>query len=189
MSKDPTPTEHDDAAPGSVLAAVAKIRDDIAAEGEPLVIALVPYGEKIALRFDYPEEGFGQIRRALVQKQTQGRRGKQNDEAELNAVADLMVVLCTGVVEVQDGVAESEWPSLDPDGRDLRINRDLARLLNIDVPDQGKVGRLIIRHLYSPRAHATGKFRGDPALLADGTTVQQWLESGGVRAAENLPGE
>lgn len=178
------------AAPGSVLDLIGQTRDEIEADDEPLFVQLLAYQNRIALRFDYPEGGFAQIRRALgIGQQTQRRR-KVDDEAELNALADVMVACCSGVVEVKDGVPEVEWPSIDPSGRPVRLNRVLAELIRLDVPREAKKpGRFILRHLYSPKAHKTGVFRGDPTLTADGMDVQAWLDAGGVRVAERLPGE
>jgi hypothetical protein len=177
------------AAPGSVLDVIGGIRDEIEADDEPLVIPLVAYQNRVALRFDYPEGGFAQIRRAVGGGQTQ-RRVKTDDEVELKAMADLIVACCSGVVEVKEDEPETEWQSIDPTGNPVRINRRLAELLKIDVPRESrKPGQFILRHLYSPRAHRTGVFRGDPTILADGLEVQAWLDAGGVRVAERLPGE
>lgn len=175
-------------ATGSALDRMRKVREEVAADDEPLLIPLVAYDNASALRFDYPEGGMAQIRRALGVGKPQ-HRVKQDDEAELNAMADLMATCCSGVVEVHDDLPEREWPSVHPD-KTLRINRTFAEMMGIEVPTGiRKPGRYILRHLYSPHAHQTGIFRGDPVLLADGIMVNQWLEAGGARATESLPGE
>lgn len=190
-----TTTTLPEAQPGSVLAQLNQIRNNAVAAGEPLFIRMFGANQGlIALRFDYPEEGFGRLRRALAGNQKPGQRrgpARQDDEAELNACANLLVACCTSVVEVKEGLPESEWPSLDPTGRDVPINKRLAELLEIDVPSDLKrgVSRHILRHLYSPQAKATGKFNGDPTLMADGAALQEWLDAGGVKADGELPGE
>ena len=100
-------------------------------------------------------------------------------------------MLFRSVVEVQAGVPDIDWPSIDPTGNDVPINRRLAELLGIEIPSDMRKGvsQHILRHLYSPRAHATGKFNGDPTLLADGAALQEWLDAGGIAADRAMPGE
>lgn len=180
---------------GSFLDQLHTIREDAVAAGEPLYIRMFGANQGlIALKFDYPEEGFAKLRRAIGGDQKPGQRrasGKQDDEAELKTCIRLLVACCTGVVEAKDGTPESEWPSIDPTGRDVPINKRLAELLQIDVPSDMRKGvsHHILRHLYSPQAHTTGKFNGDPTLMADGAALQEWLDAGGVKGDRELPGE
>src|SRR5690242_14192255 len=110
-----TTTTLPEAQPGSVLDKLRQVRESTIAEGEPLFIRMMgAYNGAIALRFDYPEGGFAQLRRALGggRKPGQHRGGPRDDEAELKACASLLIACCTSVVEVQAGVPDIDWPSI-----------------------------------------------------------------------------
>lgn len=171
-----------DAAPLTVLDQFAARRDQLAHEGPKELEMVVPdYEGNLRIVFRYPEGG-SDVVVAAVQR-VQSNREK---EASLSANLDLIVNCCA---RIEARLPGGKWESLDPnDERPLTFGPRLAGILNVNTEGVKSPGRLLARHLYSPKS-AIGDFDGDVAAIKDGGDLAMWLAKAENETSERFVGE
>jgi hypothetical protein len=169
--------------PSSILEQLRSVREHEQADDE-LVLRLPMYDDRIALVMRYPESGFEAFEKIGTRAAT-----SKDPLATLKAACETIALCCVDVRGVDEN---GELVALDGDATrgPLRIGPELASLLGIEVPPAVRDARtLIVRHLYSPRAHATGVFRGDVAIVTDYGRLTQFVNDGAVAAQDRFVGE
>lgn len=173
---------------GSILDRITARRDEIA-RSEPAVLDVeVPgYEGLLVVRFRYPEGGWKVISTAVERA-----ADTRNPDGALTGNIDVLLA-CVHEVLGRDPATGDLVPldrSAQPGDPPLRFTKELAALLKIAVPDEIKSkGRFIARHVFSPRAEATGIYDGDVALMTTGGRVISWLQGERDRVDEGLAGE
>lgn len=157
-----------DARRPTVLDQFTARREQLAQEGPSELEKIVPgYQGNLQIVFRYPEGG-SDVVVAAVQR-AQANREK---EASLSANLDLIVNCCA---RIEARLPGGEWESLDPaDERPLTFGPRLAGILNVNTEGVKSPGRLLARHLYSPKS-AIGDFDGDIAAISQAGDLALWL--------------
>lgn len=172
-------------APGSVAAFLRAKREQIVHDGPAELELDVPgYEGALVVTYRYPEGGSDPVVQAVNRAQNSKERG-----AIVSANADLLVACC---YEVRGRLPAGDLEPLDPDPSDgpVRFSKRLARLLEIDVPDDVKApARFVCRNVFSPQAAATGVYDGDVALMVQGGEVVQFLSKAEAEVSERFVGE
>lgn len=175
---------------GSFLAELRAMRERMVEEAAPRLELEVPNNAgRIWAVYQFPPEGYQKVTAAMEGS----RRGKDPD-ALLNNASDLLLACCASIVGrragrrvdlLTDRFLGDELP--DPP---LRINRQLGEALQIELPsDVSHVNRYILRHLFSPRAQATGEYAGDMAIIDQADDVLAWLSGRDQQLARDFSGE
>lgn len=171
-----------DAGP-TLLDSLRARRDEIAkAEAPTLDLAIPGYDGRLVCRYRYPEQGYQAIIKAVNAAQN-----AKDPDAILTANAQALIACCDEMLG-----RDSDGGALQPivPGENVRYGRKLAGLFGIEVPEDVKgVGTFIVRHVFSPRAHRTGIYDGDVALIAQGGTVIGWLQDTSRSVSESFAGE
>lgn len=176
---------------GSLAERLVSMREEAASAHEATLDLDVPqYNERLLVRFHYPEVGYDPLVKAVERAQA----AKVKDAA-LWANASVIQTACLSVLgRDENGVVvdlRTNRPVLEHEAPEepLRFDRTLAALLRIDVPEDVKPTRHIMRHVFSPRAHATGVFDGDLALMRTGGKLINWLSGEERDIVEEFSGE
>jgi hypothetical protein len=179
---------------GSLLARLNARREEIAREETPVFDVDVPGYElepgslsALVLRCRYPEGGWKVITDAITRA-----NDKRNPEGALYGNADVLIACCSEVLgrDPKTGDLAPLDPQAGEDVPPVRLTTRLAELLQIDVPSEVKSkGRFVTRHVFSPRAQATGIYDGDLVLMTTGGRVITWLQGERERQGEDFAGE
>ena len=178
---------------GSVLDQLRERRQKLAQESaESLTLDVPGYGGRLVARYRFPEAGYQPIVRALARAQAPGRG--QGSKADLDANCDLLVTCCETLLGRDEGgtlVDLEANASLDESNPPaLRFGPHLAQLFGIEVPEGLKSpARFVVRHVFSPRAAATGVYDGDIALMTQAGQVMAWLAGQETELGEEFVGE
>jgi hypothetical protein len=192
LAAGPAPRPQMQAPSGSIAADLAARRAKIAHERVPSLDLDVPDMDgHLLVRYRYPEPGYKPLTQAIERAQT-----SKDHDAGLWANCDVLALACETVLgrDPQGHLADIRTGRLlDPDEvltPPLRFNRELAGLLQIEVPEEIKSPpRYVIRAVFSPRGPETGVWDGDLALMTTGGRVISWLQREEQEIGREFSGE
>jgi len=176
---------------GSVLSVLTQARTQTARKADTLTLPVAAYNApdgtpKIGVRYQYPDGGWERIRNV-------GKIAEADPSplAELNAYALQIATCCAEIVGLDGQKDDGEWNEIPiVEGEHYRFTKPFAERLGIEVDEEIRRPSVhIVRHFFSPRAEATGEFRGDIALTAHALQIAEFLEKGKAAVAARFVGE
>lgn len=148
---------------------------------EPLTVRVKGWEGAFAIRYEYPQEGVAPILKAGMRV-----NDRNNPLGSFDAALDVILATYTEIVARRP--EDEDWGRpLEP--KSLRFGHDLGEILDVDVESVKGPARLLVRHLFSPRAASTGVFDGDLVITEHASEVLDWLRKSKDVADSEFVGE
>ena len=184
-----------DASPSSpsVLDGLRAMRDAKAAEDPSTLTLDVPgYAGRLAMIFRYPETGYKAIL-GTWERHTGARNS--DPDGRLYARQDVILGALASLVYRDEQEVERDLRTdavltkgeVPPEP--VLFDKWLADKLGIEVPEDVKTGRYVMRMIFSPQAERTGVFTGDLAIIGIGNQVFGWLTDSDLKLEDDMAGE